>query len=84
MAASYLDKLLQLLPFWRRGEQGEVAQPLPYYGQKRLVRVFVEGYDDVAFWRSIFDHFQNPYLRFEISVPKRPEKYLYGTLMFGR
>ena len=73
MAASYLDKLLRLLPFWRRGEQGEVAQPLPYYGQKRLVRVFVEGYDDVAFWRSIFDNFHNPYLRFEISVPNRED-----------
>ncbi len=38
----------------------------------RLVRVFVEGYEDVAFWRGIFDHFRNPYLRFEISVPTRP------------
>ena len=36
-----------------------------------LVRVYVEGYEDVAFWRGIFDHFQNPYLRFEISVPDR-------------
>ncbi|MFR9652941.1 MAG: DUF4435 domain-containing protein [Rikenellaceae bacterium] len=39
----------------------------------RLVRVFVEGYEDVAFWRSIFDHFGNPYLRFEISVPVRED-----------
>ncbi|MBQ5647804.1 MAG: DUF4435 domain-containing protein [Alistipes sp.] len=40
---------------------------------KRVVRVFVEGYEDVAFWRGIFDHFTNPYLRFEISVPTRKD-----------
>ena len=38
---------------------------------RKLVRVFVEGYEDVAFWRAIFDHFDTPYLRFEISVPNR-------------
>ncbi len=73
MAASFLDKLKRLLPFWGRENEGEVAQPLPYYGTKRLVRVFVEGYDDVAFWRGIFDNFHNPYLRFEISVPNRED-----------
>ena len=40
---------------------------------RRVVNVFVEGYEDVAFWRGIFDHFDNPYLRFEISVPKRED-----------
>ncbi len=39
--------------------------------ESRLVRVYVEGYEDVAFWRGIFDHFRNPYLHFEISVPDR-------------
>ena len=47
--------------------------PLPVDDGKRLVRVFVEGYEDVAFWRGIFDHFHNPYLRFEISVPTRKD-----------
>ena len=47
--------------------------PLPIDDRKRLVRVFVEGYEDVAFWRGIFDHFHNPYLRFEISVPTRKD-----------
>ena len=47
--------------------------PLPVDDGKRLVRVFVEGYEDVAFWRGIFDHFANPYLRFEISVPTRKD-----------
>ena len=46
---------------------------LPINDGKRLVRVFVEGYEDVAFWRGIFDHFANPYLRFEISVPTRKD-----------
>ena len=47
--------------------------PLPIDDGKRLVRVFVEGYEDVAFWRGIFDHFHNPYPRFEISVPTRKD-----------
>ncbi len=68
-----MDKLLGLIPFWRRAEQQELAKPLPYAGEQRLVHVYVEGYEDVSFWRSIFDHFQNPYLRFEISVPNRPD-----------
>ena len=46
---------------------------LPICDGKRLVRVFVEGYEDVAFWRGIFDNFKNPYLRFEISVPTRKD-----------
>ena len=50
-----------------------LPQPLPYLGTKRLVRVYVEGYEDVAFWRGIFDHFRNPFMRFEISVPTRPD-----------
>ncbi len=40
---------------------------------QRLVRVFVEGYEDVAFWRGIFDYFTNPDCRFEISVPTRSD-----------
>lgn len=35
----------------------------------RHVKVFVEGYEDVSFWRGIFDRFTNPYVKFEISVP---------------
>ncbi|MBP3432851.1 MAG: DUF4435 domain-containing protein [Alistipes sp.] len=46
---------------------------LPPEDDRYLVRVFVEGYEDVAFWRGIFDHFHNPYLRFEISVPNRDD-----------
>ena len=46
---------------------------LPVNDGKQEVRVFVEGYEDVAFWRGIFDHFTNPHLRFEISVPTRED-----------
>ncbi|MDR2894714.1 MAG: DUF4435 domain-containing protein [Alistipes sp.] len=44
----------------------------PKKGQ-RLVEVYVEGYDDVAFWRDIFDEFESPRVTFEISVPPRPD-----------
>ena len=47
--------------------------PLPIDDGKKLVRVFVEGYEDVAFWRGIFDNFPNPHLRFEVSVPTRKD-----------
>ena len=40
---------------------------------RETVHVYVEGYEDVAFWRAIFDHYDNPYLRFEISVPNRKD-----------
>ena len=50
-----------------------LPEPLRVEDDKRLVRVFVEGYEDVAFWRCIFDNFTNPYLRFEISVPTRED-----------
>ena len=53
----------------RRREEQMRCLPKAVDDGRRVVRVFVEGYEDVAFWRSIFDHFDNDYLRFEISVP---------------
>ena len=50
-----------------------LPEVLPPEDNRHLVNVFVEGYEDVAFWRGIFDHFRNPYLRFEISVPNRDD-----------
>ena len=47
----------------------ELPKPLPAHPDQRLVKVYVEGYEDVAFWRGIFDHFQNPTCVSEISVP---------------
>lgn len=40
---------------------------------QRLIRVHVEGYDDVAFWRDIFDEFESDKLTFEISVAPRKD-----------
>ena len=57
----------------RESRQSQPCLPVAVDDGRRLVRVFVEGYEDVAFWRAIFDHFDNPYLRFEISVPNRED-----------
>ena len=51
----------------------QLPDVLPPEDDRYLVNVYVEGYEDVAFWRGIFDHFRNPYLRLEISVPNRDD-----------
>ena len=71
MAKKFREKLRKFNPFTRPMTLDELPKPLPANPDLRLVKVYVEGYEDVAFWRGIFDHFQNPYLRFEISVPDR-------------
>ncbi len=37
----------------------------------RTVVVYVEGYEDIAFWRRIFDGYESDTLKFEINVPAR-------------
>ena len=66
------DKFKYLAERYRNCEC-ELSIPQPFDDGRRRVEVFVEGYEDVAFWRGIFDHFDNPYLRFEISVPNRED-----------
>lgn len=56
-----------------RNCEGEMTPMQSFDDGRQMVEVFVEGYEDVAFWRGIFDHFDNPYLRFEISVPNRED-----------
>ena len=85
MARKFREKLRKANPFTRPETLEELPQPLPANPDQRLVKVYVEGYEDVAFWRGIFDHFQNPSLRFEISVPDRGDlpkgkKVLMGTI----
>ncbi len=46
---------------------------LPANEGQRIVEVHVEGYDDVAFWRGIFNDFESERVTFEISVPPRPD-----------
>ena len=57
----------------RRSREQMCCLPKSVDDGRRVVRVFVEGYEDVAFWRGIFDHFDNDFLRFEISVPTRED-----------
>lgn len=68
-----IDRLRRINPFAERKGMQALPRPLPGDPEQELVRVYVEGYEDVAFWRGIFDHFTNPYLRFEISVPNRED-----------
>ncbi|MDE7069814.1 MAG: DUF4435 domain-containing protein [Alistipes sp.] len=67
----FAEKLrsINLFP-WR---EAPLPLPLPGDPSLRVVRVFVEGYEDVAFWRGVFDCFPNPYVCFEISVPTRKD-----------
>ncbi len=79
------EKLRGMILPARRKNTKELPQPLPADPNQKLVEVYVEGYEDVAFWRGIFDHFRTPYLRFEISVPNREDlpkgkKVLLATL----
>lgn len=72
MVRKIAEKLRRWNPF-SADPQPEPLPPVLVEPGRRLVRVYVEGYEDVAFWRGIFDHFRNPYLRFEISVPNRED-----------
>ena len=69
MSRKFADKAGGFNPFSSRCK--ELPKALPVHSSQRLVRVFVEGYEDVAFWRGVFDRFVNPYLGCEISVPLR-------------
>ena len=71
MAYSLPKQLRWLNLFGKSDPNPGLPTPLPDTSDKRLVKVYVEGYEDVAFWRAIFDNFRNPYIRFEISVPDR-------------
>lgn len=56
------------------GKSGSAIMPSRYDADGyRLVKVFVEGYNDVSFWRGIFDDYETDSLKFEISVPPRQD-----------
>ncbi len=73
MKSSFVHRLKRRYADRPRNADKVLPKTLPIDESQRLVRVYVEGYEDVAFWRGIFDHFSNPYLRFEISVPTRED-----------
>ena len=41
--------------------------------RKKCVMVYVEGYDDIPFWRAIFDEFETAERRFEVTTPVRSD-----------
>lgn len=63
-------------PGWIRHKESLLAKlpsPLPKHPDKRHISVYVEGYEDVSFWRGIFDDYELDELTFEISVPPRED-----------
>ncbi len=73
MEHSITQKIKRMNLVAARDKRDDLPQPLPANPNQKLVNVYVEGYEDVAFWRGVFDHFSNPYLRFNISVPTRED-----------
>ncbi len=57
----------------RQHDEQFIPSRLPVREGQRLVEVHVEGYDDVAFWREIFNEFENEKVIFEVSVPPRSD-----------
>ena len=47
----------------------EAANRLKPRNAARKVVVYVESFDDIAFWRSILDEYETPQLHFEIMLP---------------
>ena len=41
--------------------------------QGRTVYAYVEGYEDIAFWRGVFSAYETESLRFEINTPSRDD-----------
>lgn len=61
---------------WSRFKEAQLAQmpqALPRDPRKRCIKVYVEGYEDVSFWRGIFDEYESERLTFEIGVPPRED-----------
>ena len=49
----------------------EAANRLRPNKARRKVVAYVESYDDVFFWRSVFDEFESDTLTFEVMLPSR-------------
>ena len=55
----------------RQAQHEQVIERIPLERGCKLIMVYVEGYEDVAFWRSVFDDYESDEFMFEISVPLR-------------
>ena len=42
----------------------------PKKAQHRIV-AYVESYDDISFWRTLFDEFESEKIHFEVMLPAR-------------
>lgn len=51
----------------------EYIEAISALHKRNRVMVYVEGYDDIPFWRAIFDEFETPDRQFEISTPARSD-----------
>lgn len=49
----------------------EAANLLRPKTERRRVVVYVESYDDVAFWRGVLRDFENDKIKFEVMLPSR-------------
>ena len=49
---------------------GAASRMKPSGARKRIV-AYVEGYDDVMFWRNVLTRFENDKLYFEVMLPSR-------------
>ncbi|MCD7968742.1 MAG: DUF4435 domain-containing protein [Alistipes sp.] len=58
---------------YRERHLSDMPRRLPRDPSRMHVEVFVEGYEDVAFWRGIFDDYESPRITFEINVPPRAD-----------
>ncbi len=70
---------------FREAQLEQMPERLPRDPSRKLVEVYVEGYEDVAFWRGVLDHYECGKYTFEINVPPRDDlakgkKVLLGML----
>lgn len=49
----------------------EAANALRPKNAKTKIIAYVESYDDISFWRSVFDEYENDKFHFEIMLPAR-------------
>ncbi len=47
------------------------ANALRPKSSKRRIVAYVESYEDISFWRSVFDEFENDKFHFEVMLPAR-------------
>ena len=57
----------------RKAQHEPVIGRMPLERGCKLIMVYVEGYEDIAFWRGVFDDYESEEFMFEITVPLRDD-----------